>query len=73
MSNERIAFVRATGLERVGAGGGDSTEDIIVHEVPRSSAPAWLMRKRSEGYELDLKLWAGLWMLERNPDGTPVG
>ena len=73
MSNERIAFVRATGLERVGAGGGDSTEDIIVHEVPRSSAPAWLMQKRSEGYELDLKLWAGLWMLERNPDGTPVG
>ena len=72
MSNERIAFVRATGLERVGPGGGDSTEDIIVHEVPRADAPAWLMRKRSEGYELDLKLWAGLWMLERNPDGTPI-
>jgi ADP-ribose pyrophosphatase len=30
------------------------------------------MQKRGEGYELDLKLWAGLWMLERNPDGTPV-
>lgn len=72
MSNERIAFVRATGLERVGPGGGDSTEDIIVHQVPRADAPAWLMRKRSEGYELDLKLWAGLWMLERNPDGTAI-
>ncbi len=72
MSNERIAFVRATGLRRVGPGGGDSTEDIIVHEVPRADAPAWLMRKRAEGYELDLKLWAGLWMLERNPDGTPI-
>ena len=72
MSNERIAFVRATGLERVGPGGGDSTEDIIVHEVPRNQAPAWLMQKRSEGYELDLKLWGGLWMLERNPDGTPI-
>ena len=72
MSNERIAFVRARGLERVGPGGGDATEDIIVHEVQRSEAPAWLMQKRGEGYELDLKLWAGLWMLERNPDGTPV-
>ena len=72
MSNERIAFVRARGLERVGPGGGDATEDIVVHEVPRSEAPAWLMQKRGEGYELDLKLWAGLWMLERNPDGTPV-
>src|SRR3546814_7701179 len=71
MSNERIAFVRATGLTRVGPGGGDETEDIIVHAVPRAQAPAWLVRKRDEGYELDLKLWAALWMLERNPDGSP--
>ena len=72
MSNERIAFVRATGLTRVGPGGGDDSEDITVHEVPRADAPSWLARKRDEGYELDLKLWAGLWMLDRNPDGTPA-
>ena len=72
MSNERIAFVRATGLEKVGAGGGDDSEDIIVHAIPRSEAPAWLMRRQREGYELDLKLWAGLWMLERNPDGSTL-
>jgi ADP-ribose pyrophosphatase len=72
MSNERIAFVRATGLTRVGPGGGDDSEDITVHEVPRAEAPTWLLRKRDEGYELDLKLWAGLWMLERNPDGSPL-
>jgi ADP-ribose pyrophosphatase len=70
MSNERIAFVRATGLEKVGEGGGVDNEDITVHTVPRSEAPAWLMRKQREGFELDLKLWAGLWMLERNPDGS---
>jgi ADP-ribose pyrophosphatase len=72
MSNERIAFVRATGLTRVGPGGGDDSEDIVVHEIPRAEAPAWLVRKRDEGYELDLKLWAGLWMLERNPDGSAI-
>lgn len=72
MSNERIAFVRATGLTRVGPGGGDDSEDIVVHEVPRAEAPAWLVRKQTEGYELDLKLWAGLWMLERNPDGSAI-
>ena len=72
MSNERIAFVRASSLTRVGAGGGVDGEDITVHEVPRASAPAWLMQKQAEGYELDLKLWAGLWMLERNPDGSPL-
>ena len=37
---------------------------------PRADAPAWLMRKYAEGYELDLKLWAGLWMIEYNPDGS---
>lgn len=72
MSNERIAFVRATQLTRVGHGGGVEGEGITVHEVPRVQAPAWLMQKQAEGYELDLKLWAGLWMLERNPDGTAV-
>jgi ADP-ribose pyrophosphatase len=73
MSNERIAFVRARKLKKVGDGGGVDNEEIVVHAVPRKEAPAWLMRKQAEGYELDLKLWAGLWMLEHNPDGTRLG
>ena len=72
MSNERIAFVRARELSKVGDGGGVDDENIIVHAVPRAEAPAWLMRKRAEGYELDLKLWAGLWMIDHNPDGSPA-
>ena len=70
MSNERIAFVRARDLVKVGNGGGTDSENITIHTVPRSQAPAWLMQKQSEGYELDLKLWAGLWMIEHNPDGS---
>lgn len=73
MSSERAAFVRATNLRRVGSGGGVDGEGITVHEVPRADAPAWLMRQHAAGYEVDLKLWAGLWMLDRNPDGTPSG
>ena len=72
MSNERIAFVRARDLVRVGEGGGVDSENITVHAVPRADAPAWLMRKQAEGYELDLKLWAGLWMIDHNPDGSPA-
>jgi ADP-ribose pyrophosphatase len=72
MSNERIAFARARDLVKVGDGGGVDNENIIVHSVPRATAPAWLMRKYAEGYELDLKLWAGLWMIEHNPDGSPA-
>ena len=72
MSNERIAFARARDLRKVGDGGGVDNEDITVHSVPRAQAPAWLMQKYAEGYELDLKLWAGLWMIEFNPDGSPA-
>ena len=72
MSNERIAFVRARDLVKVGDGGGVDNENITVHAIPRKDAPRWLMQKHAEGYELDLKLWAGLWMIEREPDGSPV-
>ena len=72
ISNERIAFARARDLRKVGPGGGVGSEDIAVHQIPRTEAPAWLMRKGEEGCELDLKLWAGLWLLERDPDGSPA-
>ncbi|MBT2767974.1 NUDIX hydrolase [Stenotrophomonas sp. ISL-67] len=72
-SSEKIAFVRATGLRKVGAGGGDASEDITVHEVPRARAAAWLVEKMAQGYELDAKLWAGLWMIEHHLDGTARG
>lgn len=74
-SNEKVAFVRASGLRKVGDGGGDGDgdENITVHEVPRARAAAWLVQKLAEGYELDAKLWAGLWMIEHELDGTPRG
>lgn len=72
MSNERVAFVRATGLSRVHAGGGDDSEQIVVHEIAVADAPRWLAQKMAEGFALDAKLWAGLWLLDRNPDGTPA-
>ncbi len=64
MSNEVIAFVRAYDLVREHAGGGDRTEDIIVHAVARADAPRWLLAKAGEGYSIDPKLFAGLYFLE---------
>ena len=72
LSNEQIAFVRARGLTRVHAGGGDDSENITVHEVPVADAPRWLSAKMAEGYAMDAKLWAGLWLIDRNPDGSPA-
>lgn len=64
MSSEIIAFVRAHDLVKVGAGGGDESENIVVHEVPRKDAAAWLLARSADGYSIDPKLFAGLWFIE---------
>ena len=74
MSTEMITFVRAWDLEKVGPGGGDESENIVVHEVPRREAGAWLLARAADGYSIDPKLFAGLWFIEhanlRQP--TPI-
>lgn len=72
MSGEEVVFVRATGLRRVHAGGGDATEAIIVHEVPIADVPRFLAARMAQGYAVDPRLWAGLWLLDRNADGSPA-
>jgi len=64
MSTEMITFARAWDLQKVGPGGGDETENIVVHEVPRREAGAWLFARAAEGYSVDPKLFAGLWFIE---------
>lgn len=70
MSTEMIAFVRAWELEKVGPGGGDETENIVVHEVPRRDAGAWLFARAAAGYSIDPKLFAGLWFIEHGAPAT---
>ncbi|WHZ18479.1 MAG: ADP-ribose pyrophosphatase [Rhodanobacteraceae bacterium] len=64
MSTEVMHFVRALDLRKVGDGGGDATENIVVHAVPRGEAGAWLHAMAGKGYSIDPKLFAGLWFLE---------
>lgn len=66
MSNEILAFVLARDLERVDDGGGDETEQIRVHEVPRQEVAAWLTEKLRQGYSIDPKIFAGLYMFEHS-------
>lgn len=69
MSTEMIAYVRAFDLVKVGAGGGDASENIAVHAVPRTEAGAWLFARAATGYSIDPKLFAGLWLLEYGSAG----
>jgi len=70
MSTEMMHFVRALDLRKVSDGGGDDTEDIVVHEVPRTEAGAWLHAMSAKGYSIDPKLFAGLWFLDHEKEST---
>ena len=73
MSDEIITIYYASGLERVGPGGGDANEDITVHLVPLDNAPQWLEAKRAEGIMLDPKIFAGLfWAASRSSSAGHV-
>lgn len=56
MVSEGFTLVRATGLTRIGDGGGIDGEDILVHRVPVAEVPAFVAAKRAEGLAIDVKL-----------------
>ena len=56
MVAESFTLVRATGLTRVGDGGGDEHEDIKVHLVERGRIAEFLAERRAEGIGIDAKL-----------------
>lgn len=66
LSNEVTTFCRAEGLVRVGPGGGDETESIVVHAVPLAGLRDWL---HEQGWRaaIDPKLYAGLWLAGIGP------
>ncbi len=67
LTDEIIAFIKATGLRQVGPGGGDASEDIQVHRVPLLQAGEWLRNRQAEGIPLDPKIFAALYWLG-NPE-----
>jgi ADP-ribose pyrophosphatase len=56
MTSERFTLVRATGLVKVGEGGGDSDEQIVVHRVKLSEVLAFIAERRAAGVVMDAKL-----------------
>lgn len=63
LSTEEYTLLRATGLRRVRAGGGDESESIVVHEVPLAEVPAWLDAQRQAGKKVDPRVYAGLYFV----------
>ncbi len=56
MVSESFTLVRASGLIKVGDGGGVDGENIIVHRIMLSELPDFVRAKRAEGCVVDVKL-----------------
>ena len=56
MVSEGFTLVRATGLTKLGEGGGEGDEDITVHRVPLADIPDYVAAKRAEGVAIDVKI-----------------
>jgi ADP-ribose pyrophosphatase len=62
LTSEEVAFFHATGVDRLGGGGGVGDERITLHEVPRAELGAWLERQREAGRPVAVHALAGLWL-----------
>lgn len=56
MVSETFTLIKATGLVKVGDGGGVEHENIIVHRVPIDEVPHFVAAKRNQGFAIDVKL-----------------
>ena len=62
LTSEMITFFEATGLEKVGEGGGDASEQIEVQEVPLQEVRGWLRERSEAGRLIDPKIYAALYL-----------
>lgn len=61
LTSEMLYLVKIEGLVRSHAGGGVDGEDITTHVVPLDQAHEWLERKRTAGYAIGPRIYAGLY------------
>jgi ADP-ribose pyrophosphatase len=62
VSDEVVSFFHARHLTRVGAGGGDDSEEITTHEVPLGELRRFLTGRAAAGLAVDPKIYAGLFL-----------
>ena len=66
MLSETFSLLKASGLTRVGEGGGTESEDIGVHKVPLARVADFVAERRAAGVSIDVRilLLIGAGMLE---------
>ncbi|MBN1911638.1 MAG: NUDIX hydrolase [Pirellulales bacterium] len=66
LTDETVTMFLAEDLERLSSGGGDASEDILIHEVPLADAPAWLHNATASGKLVDSRVYAALYFLNQH-------
>ena len=56
MLGESFTLVKATGLTKVGEGGGTEHEDIVVHRAPLDRIAETIAEHRARGHAIDVRL-----------------
>lgn len=72
LSSEMVSFVLAEDLRWVAPGGGDDSEDIVVHRVPRAALDQWLADRARAGLGIDPKIYAALYWSARHLGDQPA-
>lgn len=67
LTNELVNFFLAENIQKVGQGGGDESENIVVHEIPLIELNSWISKKFKEGLTVDPKIYAGAYFLRKSP------
>jgi ADP-ribose pyrophosphatase len=63
LSSEIITIFRARVLQKVSKGGGDKSENIVIHAVPLAELRPWLSSKTKAGFMVDYKIYAALYLI----------
>ncbi len=69
LTDEIVTFFLAEDAERIGSGGGDQSEDILVHEVPLADVDTWLSRAAAAEKLVDARVYSGLYFLHQGHVG----
>src|SRR6056297_572351 len=56
MTDELVTIFYATGLTKVGEGGGTGSEDIKIHYVNQLDVPQWCADRQRQGVMVDFKI-----------------
>lgn len=65
LTDEAVVFYLARDLTQVADGGGVGEEELTVHEVRPGDLPGWIEQMKRAGKRVDVKVYAGLGMLNQ--------